>query len=137
MNYHQLAENERYQIYSLKKAGLTQKQIAAVLKRNPARISREPKWNCGLKGYRPAQTQRLSDNRQAAAAKSIRIADEARGWIEQLIRQERSPQQVVNYLRTHKNLSLHHETIYQLIYADKAAGGDLYKHYPSNLMGFR
>jgi IS30 family transposase len=25
-------------------------------------------------------------------------------------------------------LALHHETIYQLIYANKARGGDLYKH---------
>lgn len=50
------------------------------------------------------------------------------GWIEQLIRQELSPQQVVDYLKTQKNLSLHHEMLYQLIYSDKAAGGDLYKH---------
>ena len=31
-------------------------------------------------------------------------------------------------MKIHKNLSLHHETLYRLIYADKAAGGDLYKH---------
>lgn len=128
MNYHQLTENERYQIYSLKKAGLTQKQIAGVLERSPSTISRELRRNCGLKGYRPAQAQRLSDNRRATAAKSIKITDEVWGWIEQLIRQELSPQQAVDYLKTHKNLSLHHETLYQLIYADKAAGGDLYKH---------
>lgn len=46
-----------------------------------------------------------------------------------MIRQELSPKQVANYLERHKNLSLHHETIYQLIYADKARGGDLYKHF--------
>ena len=128
MKYRQLTENERYQIYSLKKAGLTQKQIAEELERNPATISRELKRNCGLKGYRPVQAQRLSDNRRATAAKSIKVTDEVWGWIEQLIRQELSPQQVVDYLKTHKNLSLHHETLYQLIYADKATGGDLYKH---------
>lgn len=128
MNYRQLTENERYQIYSLKKAGLTQKQIAVELERDPATISRELKRNRGLKGYRPAQAQRLSDNRRATAAKSIKVTDEVWGWIEQLIRQELSPQQVVDYLKVHKKLSLHHETLYQLIYADKAAGGDLYKH---------
>jgi IS30 family transposase len=128
MKYRQLTENERYQIYSLKKAGLTQKHIAVALKRDPATISRELQRNCGLKGYRPAQAQRLSDGRRTTAAKSIKITGEVRCWIEQLIRQELSPQQVVDYLRKHKNLSLHHETIYQLIYADKAAGGDLYTH---------
>ena len=128
MNYRQLTENERYQIYALKKAGLTQKQIAVELERDPATISRELRRNCGLKGYRPAQAQRLSDNRRATATKSIKITDEVWGWIEKLIRQELSPQQVVDYLKVHKKLSLHHETLYQLIYADKAAGGDLYKH---------
>lgn len=128
MSYHQLTENERYQIYSLKKAGLTQKQIALNLERNPATISRELRRNRGLRGYRPAQAQRLSDCRRATAAKSIKINNDVWGWIEQLIRQELSPQQVVDYLRLHKGLSLHHETLYRLIYADKAAGGDLYKH---------
>ena len=49
-------------------------------------------------------------------------------WIEQLIRQELNPQQVVNYLKRHKKMSLHHETFYLLIYIDKANGGDLYQH---------
>lgn len=128
MKYRQLTENERYQIYALKKAGLTQKQIAVELERDPATISRELKRNQGLKGYRPAQAQRRSDKRRATAAKSIKITGEVCGWIEQLIRQDLSPQQVVDYLKTHKNLSLHHETLYQWIYADKAAGGDLYTH---------
>lgn len=124
MKYRQLTENERYQIYSLKKAGLTQKQIAVELERDPATISRELMRNRGLKGYRPAQAQRLSDKRRATAAKSIKITDEVWRWIEQLIRQALSPQQVVDYLKIHKNLSLHHETLYRLIYADKATGGD-------------
>ncbi|WP_295627912.1 IS30 family transposase [uncultured Nitrosomonas sp.] len=57
-----------------------------------------------------------------------RLNVEVRQWMIKLIRQELSPEQVANYLERHKNLSLHHETIYQLIYADKARGGDLYKH---------
>ena len=39
-----------------------------------------------------------------------------------------SPQQVVDYLDNHRNVSLHHETVYQRIYVDKAQGGELYKH---------
>jgi len=48
------------------------------------------------------------------------------GWIETLIRQELSPQQVVEYLMAHKKFSLHHETVYRFVYKDKAEGGDLY-----------
>ena len=34
----------------------------------------------------------------------------------------------MDYLARHKHLSLHHETVYRLIYEDKAAGGALYTH---------
>lgn len=62
MNYKQLTREERYQIYSLNKAGLSQKEIAAHLMRSPSTISREMKRNKGLKRYRPKQVQSLSDN---------------------------------------------------------------------------
>jgi len=128
MSYHQLTENERYQIYALLKVGLSQKEIADHLKRSPSTISRELKRNHGLRGYRPAQAQRISDNRRSEAPKAIKLTDEVISWIEQLLRQELSPQQVVDYLLKHKNVSLHHETIYQLIYKEKARGGDLHWH---------
>lgn len=47
--------------------------------------------------------------------------------MEVLIWQELSPYQVVDDLLKHKGISLHHETIYQLIYADKANGGNKYE----------
>ena len=128
MSYNQLTENERYQIYTLLKAGFKQKSIAEQLGRNPSTICRELKRNQGMRGYRPAQAQRLSDHRRTEAHKSIKVTDAVRQWIEQLLRQDLSPQQVVDYLKREKGVLLHHETVYQLIYADKAEGGDLYKH---------
>ncbi len=41
MSYYQLTENERYQIYSLRKAGHSQAEIAELLERHPSTISRE------------------------------------------------------------------------------------------------
>jgi IS30 family transposase len=128
MSYYQLTENERYQIYSLLKEGLNQKEIAKNLDRSPSTISREVNRNKGLRGYRPKQAQALSDHRRTNAFKSIKLTAEVIDWIECLIRQELSPQQVVDYLKDHKEVSLHHETIYQWVYADKALGGDLYQH---------
>jgi len=128
MNYKQLTENERYQIYVMKKAGHSQKEISVILERSPSTISRELRRNQGLKGYRPAQAQRLTDYRRQGARKASKVNDEVMNWIKRLIRQELSPQQVVDYLKRHKQLSLHHETVYQLIYDDKAAGGTLYQH---------
>lgn len=128
MNYKQLTENERYQIYVMKKAGHSQKDIARLLGRSPSTISRELQRNQGLRGYRPAQAQRTSDERRRDVHKARKVTPEVKGWVEVLIRQELSPQQVVEYLGRHKKLSLHHETVYQLIYKDKARGGDLYTH---------
>jgi IS30 family transposase len=128
MIYNQLTENERYQIYALKKAGHSQQAIAELVGRSPSTISRELKRNSGLRGYRPKQAQRLSVSRRKEAGKACKVTDDVRAAIGVLIRQELSPQQVVDYLARHKRLSLHHETVYQLIYADKAAGGDLYTH---------
>lgn len=128
MNYNQLTENERYQIYILLKAEFKKKDIAKKLARSPSTISREIKRNTGLKGYRPAQAQRLTEQRRQEATKYRKITDEVYGWIETLLRQELSPEQVVDYLACYRGISLHFESVYQLIYADKAAGGDLYTH---------
>jgi len=128
MNYKQLTENERYQIYVMKQAGHKQKIIATLLLRSPSTISRELNRNKGLRGYRPGQAQRLADSRRLEARKAYKLTHEVKDWINTLIRQELSPQQVVDYLQRHKNLSLHHETVYQLVYEDKAEGGDLYNH---------
>ena len=62
--YTQLTRDERYQIYALRKAGHSQKEIAEVLRRNPSTISRELGRNKGLKGYRPEQAHRLVQNRK-------------------------------------------------------------------------
>lgn len=128
MNYKQLTEVERYQIYSFMKVGLSQKRIAQELGKHPSTISRECRRNKGLKGYRPAQAQKLCDARRAEAYKNVKVNDEIYGCIERLIRQDLSPAQAVSYLSRKRKVELHHETVYQLIYRDQAAGGELYKH---------
>lgn len=128
MSYNQLTENERYQIYSLRKAGHSQAEIAELLERHPSTISRELRRNTGLRGYRPGQAQKLSNVRRHEAYKARKVTDEVREQIERLLRQDLSPQQVVDYLKRHTKVSLHHETVYQLIYADKANDGNLYAH---------
>ncbi len=128
MSYNQLTENERYQIFMLKKAGHSQKEIAGLVGRSPSTISRELRRNQGLRGYRPKQAQRLSDARRKGAYKARKVTRDVISAIESLIRQELSPQQVVSYLARHKGISLHHETVYQLIYADKESGSNLHTH---------
>ncbi|RCS58612.1 helix-turn-helix domain-containing protein [Parvibium lacunae] len=61
MNYTHLTQEERYQIYALKKAGHNPTEIAHVLERHPSTICRELSRNQSRRGYRPKQAQRLSD----------------------------------------------------------------------------
>lgn len=127
-NYKQLTENERYQIYTMNSLGLTQEQMAEQLGRAPSTISREMRRNKGLRGYRPAQAQQMADQRRQNAYKHYKLTDDVCRWIEQLLDHQLSPEQVAGYLKRDKRISLHHETIYQYIYQDKAHGGQLYQN---------
>ncbi len=53
--YHRLTEGERNQVYTLKKAGLTQCAIADQICVNKSTICWELKRIAGLRGYRPSR----------------------------------------------------------------------------------
>ncbi|MEI6896680.1 MAG: helix-turn-helix domain-containing protein [Psychromonas sp.] len=126
MNYKQLTQEERYQIYAFKKAGKSQKEIANELTRSASSISRELKRNIGLKGYRPKQANELAQKRRKSAFKACKLTDEVTGWIDTLLYNDYTPEQITGRLALENKIQLHHETIYQYIYRDKANGGLLY-----------
>ncbi len=119
MNYTHLTREERYQIYALKKAGHTQSEIATVLERSASTISRELTRNRGRRGYRPKQAHGKSVERRAVNARRI---DEATWQFAQaMLAQEWSPEQISGHA------AISPETVYQRVYADKRAGGSLWK----------
>ena len=65
--YAQLAQEQRYQIYSFLKAGFKQRRIAREIGVHKSTISREIKRNKGLRGYRPVQAQKLRQERRQDA----------------------------------------------------------------------
>jgi IS30 family transposase len=113
-DYTQLAQEERYQIESLLKMGHHQSEIAVVLKRHKSTISREVRRNRGLRGYRPKQAQHLALTRREAKAKP-RIAPGTWEWVESLLREEWSPEQVSGWLSMEQGLHVSHEWIYQSV----------------------
>ena len=125
--YTQLTQEERYQIYILKKAEYSQAQIAELLGRDKSTISRELKRNRGLRGYRPKQAHALAVARRRAKA-SPRIDENVWQQVETLIRDEWSPEQIVGRLEDEQGVCISHEWIYQYVYADKRSGGDLYRY---------
>jgi IS30 family transposase len=120
MNYTHLTQEERYQIYALKKAGHTQSEIANVLERSESTISRELARNRGGCGYRPKQAQSMAVDRRAMNARTI--DDDTWQFAREMLMLQWSPEQISG----HAAISL--ETVYQRVYADKRTGGLLWKN---------
>jgi IS30 family transposase len=124
--YTQLTHEQRYQIYSLLKAGHNQTEIAHNIRVHKSTISRELRRNRGLKGYRPKQAHELALSRRNKAKRLIDAS--TWDWIETLIRFDLSPEQVSDWLKNNFGLPISHEWIYQYILTDKRSGGDLHRH---------
>ena len=127
MNYSQLTRGQRYQISILMKAGHNQSQMAVMIGCHKSTISRELRRNCGRKGYCPRQADEMSFDRQCDAYHS-RIAWQTWQVVEQLLRQDWSPEQIAGYLKLYKQPTVSHERIYLYVYADKRRGGTLHRH---------
>jgi IS30 family transposase len=128
MAYHQLTQDQRYQIYAFLKAGFSRSFIASELGVDKSTISRELKRNRGQRGYRPKQANELARSRCKAKANATRINAETWQKVEADLRKDWSPEQVSGHLKAQGQAAPSHERIYQYIYADKHQGGDLHTH---------
>jgi len=127
MNYTQLTQEQRYQIYALMKAGHNQTQTADIVGIHTSTVSREIRRNTGGRGYRPQQAHQFCLQRRAQKA-TPRITTKTWRMIERLLRLQWSPEQIHTWLQKKTDLSISHEWIYQHVFADKHAGGILYTH---------
>ena len=124
--YHQLTQEQRYQIYALRKTGHSRWEIAEVIGVHKSTVSRELKRNRGQRGYRPQQAQSLAMKRRQKG--TPRITVEVWAVVEQLLKQDWSPEQISGRLKKEQRICLSHEWIYQYVLEDKGAGGNLYRH---------
>ncbi len=126
-HYTQLTREERYQIYALNAAGQNQSEIAQVIGRHKATISRELSRNRGLRGYRPKQADSFAQKRREAKS-TYRISVDAWTRVERLIREDWSPEQISSWLQREERIHVSHEWIYRYILRDKQQGGNLHRH---------
>lgn len=124
--YTQLTQEQRYQIYALKKTGHSYSEIAEVIGVHKSSVSRELKRNRGQRGYRPQQAQSLAMERRQKGVPRITV--EVWAKVESLLRQDWSPEQICGRLKKEQRICISHEWIYQYVLEDKRAGGDLYRH---------
>jgi IS30 family transposase len=128
MNYTHLTQDERYQIYILKKAGHDQSEIAVLIKRSESTISRELARNRGKRGYRPKQAQQFAHTRMQACANAPRLAEHTWAFAKEKLALQWSPEQIAGFLEAHGQPTVSHETVYQRVYADQRAGGTLWRN---------
>lgn len=124
-----LTFEQRCQIEVLQGGGYTQAEISAGVGTSQSAVSRELARNHGQRGYRCKQAHEKAEARRSAASavprkmsQAVIAAIEAKLCTEQL-----SPQQISGWLATTQSVSVSHERIYLHIWADKRAGGMLFK----------
>jgi IS30 family transposase len=128
MNYKQLTLTKRYQITALIKSGLNQKEIAKELRVHPSTICRELKRHHDTtRGYNAEIAQVKSSKKHKQKKKRSAITKVIEKYIRTKLKEDWSPEQIAGRLHKDKNISIHHETIYQFIYKNKSNGGLLYK----------
>jgi len=126
-NYTQLTQEERYQIEALIKAGNSLSEIARILGRSKSTISREARRNTGLKGYCPKKVHRFAMERRKEKC-SMRISGKIWQWIERLMLEDWSPEQVSLRLAQEKRLFVSHEWFCKYVLQDKRPEDDLHAY---------
>jgi len=128
MTYQHVNQEERYLIYSYCKANFTKAEIARKLKRSKSTITREFQRNSGKKGYRPMQAHELAISRNKTSYKKVKVTKKIKKLTDLYIKEKWSPVQVSERLKLLMNISISHQTIYELVYEDKYFGGKLYTY---------
>ena len=129
MGYHHLSQEERYIVGTMRSTGKSQRAIALELGRSPSTISRERRRNATRHdgGYRPEKAIGYAKTRRRKSKKEKLDASQ---WsaVEELLREECSPDQAAQRLAAQGDFEVSHETVYKHVRRDKAEGGSLWKH---------
>jgi len=124
-----LSFEQRCKLAALHAAGTTQAAIAAQIGCSQSAVSRELQRNRGPGGYgcEPAH-ETAAMRRSAASRRPRKLTPQLVALIEtKLRRQQWSPQQISAWLALTQQPHVSHERIYQHIWADKRAGGTLFR----------
>ena len=125
-----LTLEQRYKIETYLSLGRNKSEIAAYIGKDKSVISREIKRNADARSgvYKAALADKKAKLRHQTKAKKTRFNAEIKARVEELIRQDFSPEQIEGRCKMEGIPIVSKETIYQYIWEDKRQGGLLYKH---------
>lgn len=126
MSYSQLTSEQRYYISQLiGKQSIS--QIAKDIGCHKSTVSREIRRNSINQNYHFKQARQLYQSRRCRQ-QPTKLTPERIRYIDELIKQKLSPEQVCAYLGKHHRIRLHHSTLYRHIHRDTQNGGTLFTH---------
>ena len=130
MLYRRITFAERYTLGLLRRRGCSAAAIARVLGRHRSTIGREVQRNRAHSDgtYRPQLADWYARTRRGHSRRNRQFTPAQWARIQELLREDWSPEQVAGWLRRHGELAISHETIYRYVWADKRAGGTLHQH---------
>jgi len=128
MGYRRLTQAQRYQILAFLRVGWSQRKIARKINCHGSTISRELRRNRSLTEYEPMEASRLSIHRRKGTRKSHKRAPSLIESVTKQIQSEWSPDQIASFMRRVGSIQVSHQWIYNLIYRDKIASGDLWRY---------
>jgi len=110
--------------------GLKQKEIALAIGKDKSVVSRELKRNCDNRNreYRADLAQRKYESRQKNKGKRIRFTEEVKQYVDECLAKDYSPEQIRGRAVVEGRECVSHERIYQYVWKDKKAGGNLHTH---------
>ena len=136
MSYQHLSYEERYVIHHLTLIGLSHREIGRRLGRCHTTICREvarngPRFAAGVYVYEGAQ-RRADERWQVARHRRRRSHGRLYRYVIRRLERNWSPEQIAGRLRLDyphdDRMRISPENIYQWVYRDAAAGGELFKH---------
>jgi IS30 family transposase len=127
MQYSQLTEEERNQIYALLQDNVPNRRIARIVNKDASTIGREIRRNRGLRGYRPRQANQKAVERRKTPH-NIKMTPEVLAHINEKLSLQYSPEQIYGTMKERLGIQISPERIYQHIWQDKKLGGDLYRN---------
>jgi IS30 family transposase len=130
VKYRQITQEERYRISALRQAGCGPAETARRLGRHRSTVSRELARNGSPwdGSYRPSKAQEQANGRRSRSRRNRRFEGAEWRRVEELLRQDWSPEQISGWLGKQDELAISHETIYRYVWGDRAEGGDLHRH---------
>lgn len=125
-----LTEEQRYTISTMLENGYKQVEIARVIAKDKSVVSREIKRNKDKRNgiYKYDLANRKYRYRQKTKPKYRRFTTVIKKEVEDLIKQDYSPEQVVGFLKKEQKPTVSIERIYQHIWQDKKQKGSLHTH---------